>query len=128
MSCAQEQAPPWSIRLYHKGLFSRYHGGAGVKPHCDTSLLPRVRGGLTLLVPWGSSPFAASKLAEATRRSDRSHLRPYTGICVIMGVPAEGTHPTAHQHTRLMALEAAEDKDEGHTAWRGNRKPVLHGR
>jgi len=29
---------------------------------------------------------------------------------------------------RFMALEATEDKDEGHRAWREKRKPVFHGR
>jgi enoyl-CoA hydratase/carnithine racemase len=29
---------------------------------------------------------------------------------------------------RFMALEATEDKNEGHTAWREKRKPVFHGR
>jgi hypothetical protein len=29
---------------------------------------------------------------------------------------------------RFMALEATEDKDEGHQAWREKRKPVFHSR
>jgi enoyl-CoA hydratase/carnithine racemase len=29
---------------------------------------------------------------------------------------------------RFMALEATEDKDEGHRAWREKRKPVFRGR
>ena len=29
---------------------------------------------------------------------------------------------------RFMALEATEDKDEGHRAWREKRKAVFHGR
>jgi enoyl-CoA hydratase len=29
---------------------------------------------------------------------------------------------------RFMALEATEDKNEGHTAWREKRKPMFHGR
>jgi enoyl-CoA hydratase/carnithine racemase len=29
---------------------------------------------------------------------------------------------------RFMALEATEDKNEGHSAWREKRKPVFHGR
>jgi hypothetical protein len=29
---------------------------------------------------------------------------------------------------RFMALEATEDKDEGHRAWREKRRPVFHGR